>query len=97
MCEKASKEQLFHFQSEKVASSHFDDNKEIYATFSTGVVVAVGTDIGLLPCNDEKADTRIGLIRTVETDVIVILLENFISSYPCELMLTRWHLGLENI
>ena len=71
---------------------------KINATFGTGVVVAVGTNIGLLPCNHEEADTRIGLICTVDTDVIVILLGNFISSYPCELMLTfGWHLGLENI
>ena len=86
--EEANKEELFHFLSEKVASSYFDNNKEIYATFGTGAVVAVGTDIGLLPCNHEEADTRIGLIRTVDTDVIVILLGNFISSYPSELMLT---------
>ena len=80
MREEASKEELLHFLSEKIASSHFDDNKEV---FGTGV--AVGTESGLLPCNHEEANTRIVvhegkeifLIHTVDTDVIVILLGKF--------------------
>ena len=79
MREEANKEDLFHFLSEKIASSHFDDNKEL---FGTGV--AVGTESGLLPCNHEEASTRIVihegkeiLIHTVDTDVIVILLGKF--------------------
>lgn len=47
MCEEANKQELFHFLSEKVTSSHFDYNKEVYATFGTGAV-AVGTGSGLL-------------------------------------------------
>ncbi|KAK5916100.1 hypothetical protein CesoFtcFv8_001632 [Champsocephalus esox] len=89
-----NKPELFTFLSSKIASTAWPVGKQVFIT--SGVRV-VGTDTShfMLPCNHEEADTRImihlldalehGLVRTVDTDVVVILIGKFhtlLTKYP---------------
>lgn len=87
-----NKEELFQFLGKQLASKDTGD-KIIISTLSEAVVTSVmdhNTD-GLQPCSHEEADTRIFLrvkdamnsgfktvmIRTVDTDVVVLAVANF--------------------
>ena len=93
-----NKQELFTFLSEKIASTAWPDGKQVFIT--SGIRV-VGTERShsMLPCNHEEADTRIMihlldalehgastcLVRTVDTDVVVILIGKFhamVAKYP---------------
>ncbi len=82
-----NKKELFAFITSKVAEFTFQPGKAVYIT-SGESVVSVGSGISnMLECNHEEADTRIVVqivhalqqgmkrieVRTVDTDVIVIL------------------------
>ena len=82
-----NKKELFTFLTSKVAKSTFPPNKAVYVT-SGESVVSVGQTNSMMPdCNHEEADTRVVVhvlhaleqgmksivVRTVDTDVIVIL------------------------
>jgi hypothetical protein len=85
-----NKQELFTFLSSKIASTDWPDGKQIFIT--SGITV-VGTDTNhnMPPCNHEEADTRIPiylldalehgsticLVRSVDTDVVVILIGKF--------------------
>ena len=93
-----NKEELFTFISGKIESTVWPEGKLVFITSGTRVV---GTDTShsMLPCNHEEADTRIlihlldalehgsstCLVRTVDTDVVVILIGKFhalLTQYP---------------
>lgn len=93
-----NKQELFQFLSDKIASSTFPDGTQVFAT-SGATVVSSGTDHYMPPCDHEEADTRIVvhlqdalksgcatcLVRTVDTDVVVILIGKYhslVSKYP---------------
>lgn len=87
-----NKQELFQFLSDKVASTDWPVGNQVFIT--SGVdVVGKGTDHSMPPCDHEEADTRIVihlqdalsmgcttcLVRTVDTDVVVILIGMFHS------------------
>ncbi len=93
-----NKQELFQFLTDKIASSECPADKEIYIKSGTAVVNR-GNSHCMGPCNHEEADTRLlihlldalkkgaakCLVRTVDTDVIVILIGKYysiISRYP---------------
>ncbi|KAG0721985.1 hypothetical protein GWK47_045320 [Chionoecetes opilio] len=93
-----NKVELFQFLSEKIVSTTFPDGKQVFATSGASVVCS-GTDHSMPPCDHEEADTRIVvhlqdalesgcttcLVRTVYTDVLVILIGKYhflASKYP---------------
>ncbi|KAG0721701.1 hypothetical protein GWK47_045906 [Chionoecetes opilio] len=93
-----NKVELFQFLSEKIVSTTFPDGKQVFATSGASVVCS-GTDHSMPPCDHEEADTRIVvhlqdalesgcttcLVRTVDTDVLVILIGKYhflASKYP---------------
>ena len=93
-----NKQELFTFLSSKTASTECPAGKQIFIT--SGITVAgTETNHSMLPCNHEEADTRIlihlldalehgstiCLVRTVDTDVVVILIGKFhalLTKYP---------------
>ena len=99
--------ELFTFLSEKIASTAWPDGYEVFSTSDTRVV---GTEPShsMLPCNHEEADTRImihlldalergystRLVRTVDTDVVVILIGISMPCSPssyCRYLDRFWH------
>ena len=94
-----NKRDLFTFLSEKVATANFPEGKTVVIT-SDKTVISSGEDVPDMPLNDhEEADTKIVLhllnalkggsstclVRTVDTDVVVILtgeLSKLQSIYP---------------
>ena len=85
-----NKQELFGFISKKVAAMHCPANKGIIITFgSTAIIRGSNRSMGL--CNHEEADTRLivhlqdailngcrnCLVRTVDTDVVVIIIGKF--------------------
>ncbi|KAG0719349.1 hypothetical protein GWK47_050662 [Chionoecetes opilio] len=86
-----NKVELFQFLSEKIVSPlPSPDGKQVFATSGASVVCS-GTDHSMPPCDHEEADTRIVvhlqdalesgcttcLVRTVDTDVLVILIGKY--------------------
>ena len=85
-----NKVELFQFLTEKIVSTTFPDGKQVFATSGASVVCS-GTDHSMPPCDHEEADTRIVfhlqdalecgctkcLVRTVDTDVLVILIGKY--------------------
>ncbi|CAB4034500.1 Hypothetical predicted protein [Paramuricea clavata] len=82
-----NKEELFHFLSLKVARHNWPERKTIHVTSGTSVI-SIGSATAMTDCTHEEADTRIVvhilhaiqveeaktvLVRTVDTDVLVIL------------------------
>ena len=82
-----NKRELFAFLSEKVATANFQEGKAVVIT-SDKTVISRGGEVPDMPLNDhEEADTKIVLhlmnalkggsstclVRTVDTDVVVIL------------------------
>ena len=93
-----NKQQLFSFLSHKLESLECVEGKHIMTTTGTSVA-NVGTNHHMQACNHEEADTRIlihlqdaldngattCLVRTVDTDVIVIIVGKFydlLQQYP---------------
>ena len=88
--DETNKTELFYFLAERVSAEEFPQNKEVYITCGTNVL-SKGTDHQMQPCDHEEADTRLVvllvdavrgghtnfLVRTVDTDVIVIIIGKF--------------------
>ena len=71
----------------KIASAEYPDGKEVFVTSGMRVLTK-GTSRQMIPCDHEEADTRLlvhvmnsgcstCLVRTVDTDVVVILIGKF--------------------
>lgn len=85
-----NKQELFAFLSSKIAVVNCPQNKEVVITSGT-TTIHRGTDRSMAPCDHEEADTRLlihlqdalqngctnCLVRTVDTDVVVILIGKF--------------------
>ena len=85
-----NRQELFSFLSNKIATAVCPEEKEIIVTSGTSVIL-LGTSRSMETCDHEEADTRLlihlqdGLlngfssfvVRTVDTDVVVILLGKF--------------------
>ena len=85
-----NKKELFAFLTSKVAQFSWPPDKAVYVTSEQGVV-SIGDNSAMQNCNHEEADTRIVvhvlhalthgaktiLVRTVDTDVVVILAGTF--------------------
>ena len=96
-----NKTELFSFLSQQVAILSPKDGKEIYATCGRNVLCSPAQcDLSnLTPCSHEEADTRLLLhvsdavqkgakkvmIRTVDTDVLVIAVAGFMKINPDEM------------
>ena len=90
LCNSKNKEALFSFISTKLADTHSPEGKTMYVT-KQETVFSIGIDEIMENSNHEEADTRMIVhlfhalkcgcklvqIRTVDTDVIVILLGMF--------------------
>ena len=88
--DSTNKQELFNFLSNRVSSTDFPDGKQIFITSGT-TVISRGTTHCMQLCGHEEADTRIlvhledalangsttCLVRTVDTDVIVIIIGKF--------------------
>ena len=84
--------ELFDFLTNKLRIMSVPENKEIFVT-SGDDVIGIGTEHGMSQCNHEEADTRIIIhvqdslqrgsntimVRTVDTDVVVLLVGHFYS------------------
>ncbi len=84
--------ELFDFLTDKLRSMRVPENKEVFVT-SENDVIGIGTEHEISKCNHEEADTRIIIhvkdslqrgnntimIRTVDTDVVVLLVGHFYS------------------
>ena len=91
----ANKTELYHFLSQQVSSIRIPEHKLMFIT-SEFSVISMGTDQPMPRCDHEEADTRMIvhvrdsldrgnnqiMIRTVDTDVLIILIGQFHSS--CE-------------
>ena len=85
-----NKQQLFSFLSHKLESVECAEGKHIFTTIGP-LVASVGVSDHIQACNHEEADTRIlihlqyaldngattCLVRTVDTDMIVIIASKF--------------------
>ena len=88
--DSVNKKELFAFLTSKVAQFSWPPDKAVYVTSEQGVV-SIGDNSAMQNCNHEEADTRIVvhvlhalthgakniLVRTVDTDVVVILAGTF--------------------
>ena len=90
VCDPTNKQKLFAFLSKKIANVNCPEDKEIIITSGAAAILR-GTDPSMVPCDHEEADTRLlihlqdallnnctnCLVRTVNTDVVVILIGKF--------------------
>ena len=88
--DSVNKQELFTFLSRKIESTECEEGKQIIATSGT-TVISRGTSRCMQPCDHKEADTRMlvhlqdalrngattCLMRTVDTDVVVILIGKF--------------------
>ena len=90
-----NKQELFRFLAQKCVEHEIGENKIIYSTMDDQVMCTSGGTITttLSPCSHEEADTRIFvhindmamngykkiMIRTVDTDVVVIAIAKFVE------------------
>eukprot|EP00745_Piridium_sociabile_P012394 TRINITY_DN190_c0_g1_i6.p1 TRINITY_DN190_c0_g1~~TRINITY_DN190_c0_g1_i6.p1 ORF type:complete len:743 (+),score=169.21 TRINITY_DN190_c0_g1_i6:247-2475(+) len=98
-----NKEELFQFLSDKVGSSDWPDGKGVFITSGTNVI-SRGSDHSMPRCDHEEADTRIVvhlkdaldkgctncLVRTVDTDVVAILIGKYHSLTSQHQMAAIW-------
>ncbi|KAG1662386.1 hypothetical protein GQR58_020959 [Nymphon striatum] len=89
--DSSNKEELFSFLSNKVHNMDLPDGKEAFATDGAGVLASGSSQNDMCPCDHEEADTRLIIhvqnalkngantcvVRTVDTDVLVILIGRF--------------------
>ncbi|KAG0724638.1 hypothetical protein GWK47_040164 [Chionoecetes opilio] len=101
--DSTNKEELFQFLSDKVGSNDWPDGKEVFITSGTDVI-SRGSDHSMPRCDHEEADTRIVvhlkdaldkgcttcLVRTVDTDVVVILIGKYHSLTSQHQMAAIW-------
>ena len=92
-----NKKELFAFLTSKVARIIWPPDKSVYIT-SGQYVESINSNRPMLVCNHEEADTRIVvhvmhaleqgmksvLVRTVDTDVIVILVIQYTHARPLQ-------------
>ena len=85
-----NKQELFTFLSDKIAAKHFPEGKEVIVTSGDTAIIR-GANRTMLQCDHEEADTRLVihlqdslnngctncLVRTVDTDVVIILVGMF--------------------
>lgn len=90
LCEPTNKKELFAHLTSRIEEFSWPPDKAVYVTSKQGVS-SIGACINMIDCNHEEADTRIMvhtlhaleqgaktvLVRTVDTDVIVILVGIF--------------------
>jgi len=96
-----TRKELFAIITFKVAKFKFQSGKAVYITAGESVLSA-GPDMP--ECNHEEADTRIVVhvlhalqqgmktteVRTMDTDIIVILVGAFLGSIPCKDLCRIW-------
>ncbi len=90
LCDSTNKEELFDFLSDEVNKTEWPESKGVYITRGT-FVVCKGNSQPILECTHEEADTRVVVhiihclthgyrrikVRTVDTDIVVILIGKF--------------------
>lgn len=90
LCNDDNKQELYTFLAKKIESSDFPSDKEVITTYGDGILVR-NSNVVMPTCNHQEADTRLVfhlqdalkqgslscLVRTVDTDVIVILIGKF--------------------
>ena len=90
--DEKNKQELFEFLSNKVAVFKYPENKEVFVTQGQSVLTNQN-NLGMASCDHEEADTRLivhivdaltltkgrntCLVRTVDTDIVVILVGTF--------------------
>ena len=96
--DSVNKQELFAFLSGRIELIECSEGKQIFATSGT-TVISRGTSHSMQSCDHEEADTRIlihledalangsntCLVRTVDTDVVVIIIgkfHSFLGTYP---------------
>ena len=98
-----NKTELFEFLTSKISTHEWPQGKYLYVT-SAQNVISVGTNDPMESCNHEEADTRIIVhifhallqgqtcfhVRTVETDIVVILLGTFHKMLPIQGNVNIW-------
>ena len=98
--DECNKEELFEFLSHKIESFNYPEGKEVFVTSGVNVLNK-GSSHVMLPCDHEEADTRLVvhlvdalkngcrtcLIRTVDTDVVVIIIGKFFHLLTLNLLL----------
>ena len=98
-----NKMELFHFLTSKIEKHSWCQDKDIYATSGPNVV-SVGFSNPMETCNHEEADTRLivhifhaleqgqksFLVRTVDTDVTVILIGTFHKMLAFQSLVDIW-------
>lgn len=98
-----NKSELFAFLTSKISQFIFPTNKTVYVT-SGQSVIHVSTTSGMMNCNHEEADTRIVVhvlhalnqgmksikVRTVDTDVVIILVGAFFDLLQNQPMADTW-------
>ena len=98
-----NKKELFAFLSSKVVEFNWPPDKAVYVT-SGKAVSSIGSTIPMQNCNHEEADTRIVVhivhaleqgaktfhVRTVDTDVVVILVGTFYDLIVTQPLIDIW-------
>ena len=88
--DEGNKQELFQFLSQKISSFDYPVGKEVFVTSDVNVLTK-GSSHDMLPCDHEEADTRLlvhlvdalkngcstCVVRTVDTDIVVILIGKF--------------------
>ena len=88
--DEKNKQELVEFLSNKVAAFKYPENKEVFVTQGQSVLTNQN-NLGMASCDHEEADTRLivhivdaltkgrntCLVRTVDTDIVVILVGTF--------------------
>ncbi|ELU07992.1 hypothetical protein CAPTEDRAFT_216620 [Capitella teleta] len=99
LCNDENKSDLFHLLSHAVNSLAPVPGKEIYATLGADVLTTSENISAISPCTHEEADTRVilhlhdavqkglktAMIRTVDTDVVIIAASAFTTIKPAKL------------
>ncbi len=87
---RATKKNFFNFSRKKNSSFDYPEGKQVFVTSDVNVLTK-GSNHDMLPCDHEEADTRLlvhlidtlksgcssCVVRTVDTDVVVILIGKF--------------------
>ena len=100
----SNKKEFFTFLMSKVYESTFPPTKAVYATLGETVVSVGNNNPAMSSCNHEEADTRLVVhilhaleqgvkrieVRTVDTDVIVILVGAFVALTRAQRLADIW-------
>ena len=88
--DESNKKELFKYLTQKISSFDYPEGKEVFVTSDVNILTK-GSNHDMLPCDHEEADTRLlvhlvdalkngcssCVVRTVDTDVVVILVGKF--------------------